>query len=149
MNKYVVPQFIDVESKIFGPITTRQFIIALVGAMIAFFAYRFSDFSLFIVEAIIIAIGVGLFGFVKVNGAPFYVFLLNYISTLKLPAQRIWRRDVVIQTEAPEKVVLVENTDDVSIKKKLPPSRLSELSLIIDTGGVYQGERITNQDNEE
>ena len=31
MQMFTVPQFIDVEDKIIGPITTRQFIICLVG----------------------------------------------------------------------------------------------------------------------
>ena len=35
------------------------------------------------------------------------------------------------------------------VKKKriLPTSKLSELSLIIDTGGVYKGEQAANQVN--
>ncbi|KKS92044.1 MAG: hypothetical protein UV69_C0039G0006, partial [Parcubacteria group bacterium GW2011_GWE2_43_12] len=31
MQQFVVPQFIDVEDKIIGPITVRQFIIIMVG----------------------------------------------------------------------------------------------------------------------
>lgn len=148
MNKYVVPQFIDVESKILGPITTRQFIIALVGGMVGFFAYKFSDFSLFVVEAIIILAIVIVFGFVKVNGSPFYVFLLNYISTLKEPSLRIWRKDVTIISE--EKINDKEMKETVSIaRRKLPRSRLSELSLIIDTGGSYHGEGIIQKEDEE
>ena len=29
MDRFVVPQFIDVEDKIFGPVTVRQFLILL------------------------------------------------------------------------------------------------------------------------
>ena len=37
--RFTVPQFIDVEDKIFGPLTTRQFLIMLVvGATLAYYA---------------------------------------------------------------------------------------------------------------
>src|SRR3989338_6179494 len=77
MEQFVVPQFIDVEDKIFGPITTRQFIILLVGGGIVFLAYRFGDLALF---AVILAVVGGitfLFAFGKINGQLFHYFLLN------------------------------------------------------------------------
>jgi len=139
MQKFIVPQFIDVESKIFGPVTVRQFLIILVGLMFGFMAYKLSDFSLFIVEAFIIFIAISAFAFVKVNGAPFHVFLLNYIKTMKSAKVRIWKRQPFVkQTKKEEK----ENITDkpVSTRSRMSASRLSELSLIIDTGGAYQGE---------
>ena len=48
MQKFIVPQFIDVESKIIGPITTRQFLIMLAGLILGFAAYKLSDLGSFI-----------------------------------------------------------------------------------------------------
>lgn len=143
MQKFIVPQFIDVESKIFGPITTRQFLIMLVGLMFGFIAYKLSDISLFIVEAFIIFIVVAALAFVKVNGAPFHIFLLNYIKTMKSAKVRIWRRQPYIQYSKKE---TEENITDEPVKRRrnVSASRLSELSLIIDTGGAYQGEDTTH-----
>jgi len=143
MQKFIVPQFIDIESKIFGPITTKQFLIMLVGLMFGFIAYKLSDLSLFIVEAIIIFVIVSAFAFVKVNGAPFHVFLLNYIKTMKSAKVRIWRRQPYIQYSKKE---TEENITDEPVKRRrnISASRLSQLSLIIDTGGAYQGEDTTH-----
>ena len=50
MQQFVVPQFIDVEDKVIGPVTVRQFLILLVGGGVLFIAYRLSDFTLFLID---------------------------------------------------------------------------------------------------
>ena len=49
MNQFVVPQFIDVEDKIIGPITTRQFIIMLAAILMDFVAFKLLTFIFFLV----------------------------------------------------------------------------------------------------
>ncbi|MBL7022134.1 PrgI family protein [Patescibacteria group bacterium] len=150
MQKFIVPQFIDVESKIFGPITTRQFLIGLVGLMFGFVSYKLSDFSLFIVEAVIIGIATVAFAFIKVNGAPFHIFMLNYIKTMKSAKVRIWKRQAFVKQTQKETEENINDNKPVSARRQMSASRLSELSLIIDTGGAYQGEDVLrdNLDNE-
>jgi len=138
MKQFIVPQFIDVEDKILGPITVRQFVLIVVGGIIEFLSFRFGDLGFFIVMTIIILALVGLFGFVKINGAPFHYFLLNIAASFKKPALRVWnknfREEVLLEakTEAPKK--------NYKPKSPLSTSRLSELSLIVDTHGKYKGE---------
>jgi len=81
MQQFVVPQFIDVENKIIGPITTRQFVIFLVGALFIGAAYKLFDFALFITVGILILGICGIFAFGRINGRPFHYFLLNLIQT--------------------------------------------------------------------
>lgn len=140
MQKFIVPQFIDIESKIFGPITTRQFLIMLIGLMFGFVSYKLSDFSLFILEVSIIGIATVAFAFVKVNSAPFHVFLLNYIKTMKSAKIRIWKRQPYIQQTKKQVEENINDNQPVVNKRQFSASRLSELSLIIDTGGAYHGE---------
>ena len=90
--QFRVPQFIEIEDKIIGPITVRQFIIILVGAGVAFVAYKLSDFALFVTELIfILAVTFG-FAFIKVNGRPVHYLLLNIFQTSKRPTLRIWNK---------------------------------------------------------
>ncbi|MFW0837495.1 MAG: PrgI family protein [Candidatus Komeilibacteria bacterium] len=150
MQKFIVPQFIDVESKIIGPITTRQFVITLVGLLFGFIAYKLSDFTLFFLEAIIIFVIVAAFAFVKVNAAPFHVFLLNFLKTSFAPNLRVWKREKW-QATAKKEEDKKEDEPEHPPRRRLTASRLSELALIIDTGGAYSGEDIINsqsQDNE-
>lgn len=145
-DRFIVPQFIDSEDKIWGPVTVRQFVIVLVGGLFLFIAYRAADFTLFIFEAIIILALVGLFAFYKVNGRPFHVFFLNVIQTLRKPRVRVWKKDLEKHPEAKEKK---DKADDFIVPKKVFVSnkKLSELSLIVDTGGAYKGERDANELN--
>lgn len=139
MLQFTVPQFIDVEDKIFGPITVRQFVIMLVTALLIALGYRLFDFSLFIVAGLLLFTIGTTFAFVKINGTPFHFFVLNLIQTLKKPRLRIWRKDDTLTVgleldTAPEAVAATVSDRHYSV------SRLNELSLIVDTQGSYQGE---------
>ena len=54
MQQFTVPQFIDVENKIIGPITARQFLILLIAAIIVAISYKIFDFSLFLTVGIFV-----------------------------------------------------------------------------------------------
>lgn len=138
-NRFIVPQFIDAEDKIWGPVTVRQFIIVLAGGLLIVLSYKFADFALFLTQSSIILLLVIIFAFVKINGVTFHLFLLNVIQTVKRPKIRIWRKEYI---KVEEFKIKGENVvaAPIPVKNMLPNKKLSELSLIIDTGGVYKGE---------
>jgi len=136
MQQFTVPQFIETEDKIIGPVTTRQFLIMMFCFIWIGIFYKLFDFSLFITASIFwFALWV-IIAFVKINGRPFHFFILNIIQTLKRPGLRIWQ-----QIESTEEEIL----EDIVEKKEYIPkepralttSRLTELSLIVDTAGTY------------
>jgi len=141
MEKFVVPQFIDVEDKIIGPVTTRQFVIMLADFFLIFIAYKLLETILFI-PIVIILLGVGIvISFVKVNGMPFHFFLLNLIQTFKKPKLRIWDKELT--TSELRMYIKSEEVKPVPIppqKEPLATSRLSELVLVVNTGGLYKPE---------
>lgn len=142
MQQFVVPQFIDVEDKVIGPVTVRQFIILLVGAGFIFIAYKLSDFTLFLFQFVIFSFATVGTAFIKINGRPIHFFLLNVLQTTKRPRLRIWQKifsNAEIKSYAKTKVVKLP--PKIKTKNKVRASRLAELSLIVDTGGVYQGEK--------
>jgi len=139
MQQFTVPQFIDVESKIIGPITTRQFLIFLSAAIIIAICYRLFDFTLFLTIAILIGGLAVVFAFVKINGRPFHFFVLNAVQTLRRPKLRIWNNRIII-VEQPEKDLLTKVDATPAPKEYYKKSRLAELALIVDTKGKYKGE---------
>lgn len=141
MQQFVVPQFIDIETKIFGPITIRQFIIMLVAGLFIFISYKLSDFALFIFETVIIIGVFGVFAFLKINGQPLHYFVMNFIQTLIKPKLRIWQK-TIDQEMVKEKMKSPKTEINIfpSRKQLISTTRLGELALIIDTGGVYRGE---------
>ncbi len=140
-DQFVVPQFIDVEDKIIGPVTVRQFVIMLVDAIFIVIFYKLFDFALFLLTGIpLFAIGV-IFAWAKINGQPFHYFVLNVLQTFKRPGLRIWDKnlsDAKIREilKAPERKVVIP----IPKKESLELSHLSELSLVVNTGGVYKPE---------
>lgn len=141
MDQFVVPQFIDVEDKIIGPITTRQFVILLVGILFIFVAYKLADITLFIFLLILIGGATLILAFVKINGQPFHYFLLNIIQTLRRSNLRIWNKvytnDLLVQIQKEGQQIILEKTKEVP---RLSYNRIRDLSLVVNTGGYYKPE---------
>lgn len=139
--RYVVPQFIDVEDKIIGPLTTRQFLILLVTAFVMFIEYKLADFGLFLLTGIPTLIVGGIFAFFRVNGQPFHYFLLNMVQTFRRPSLRVWDKeytdaelmDIIKKPPPPPPPARIR-------KEPLAATKLTELSLVVNTGGVYNPE---------
>ncbi|MBS4033880.1 MAG: PrgI family protein [Ignavibacterium sp.] len=138
--RFVTPQFIDIEPKIIGPITARQFIILVLGGGLVFICYKIFDtiifalVSLFIVAPIILA-----FAFIKFNGRPFHYFLLSIIQSSRRPSLRVWRKEIIIEKEMDLKKKEAPK-EEMAVRKNLPLKKLSRLSLQVDTGGKFNVE---------
>jgi hypothetical protein len=140
-EKFIVPQFIDKEDQILGPITVRQFIIVLVALFTTFIAYRIFTFPYFILFTIFTAGLAGTFGFVKINGQPFHVFFLNFLQTVTRPPLRVWdKRPTDAEIRAITKVIVIPPPQVTESKPRPETSRLRDLSLVVNTGGVYKPE---------
>jgi predicted membrane protein len=144
MPQFVVPQFIDVEDKIIGPITVKQFVIGLAFIMLIFLAYKLSDTTLFIIEAVVFFGLYILIAFIKINGQPTYVFILNLIKTLTKPGLRLWiKKPNLMKNKTEAKEEKVEEEDVKPLPRKLiAQDALSSLSLLVDTGGKYKPEEL-------
>ncbi len=141
MQQFVVPQFIEVEDKIFGPITTRQFLILLAAGIIIFIGYRYADLALFIAIAVIVGGGAIVFSFVRINGQVFHFFLLNIIQTMKKPSLRIWSKQFSKkELEFFRKQSSVNEVTEEVQKKTVRKRHIRDLSLVVNTGGYYKPE---------
>lgn len=140
-EKFIVPQFIEKEDKILGPITVRQFLISLGTVFVAFIEYRLFRFAYFIPVVVVTAGIGGVFAFVKVNGQPFHIFFLNFLQTSVRPKLRVWDKTL---SDAELKPFLTEPVEEAvaAIKRKPAPSarHLRDLALIVNTGGTYKPE---------
>jgi hypothetical protein len=145
--QFTVPQFIDIESKIIGPLSVRQFVTMLVAAVFIYLDYQLFfnvNFFLFAVIAVLLFALAGLFAFLRLNGRPFHYFLLNLFNTMKEPRLRVWSKsftksDFKYKEEKPRAPVVIPH------KKPLTASKLTQISLIVDTGGAYQDEETPSQ----
>jgi hypothetical protein len=137
--QFVVPQFIDIEPKIIGPLGVRQFIILIVTGGLIFVAYKICDFSLFLIIGVFLFAAGGTLAFMKVNGRPIHYFFLNILQTAKKPKLRIWRKEFILEKELKIKEKIEIPPPPVP-RKILSTAHLSDLSLLVDTGGMYREE---------
>lgn len=140
-DQFTVPQFIDAEDKILGPITARQFIILLTAFLTDAVLYKLLRFVPFLIVAVPIICLAGVLAFMKVNGVGFHFFLLNLIQTFRKPKLRLWDKRL---TDEEVRQYLIEKPAAAAVplahKAAVSSSRLHELTLVLNTGGVYKPE---------
>lgn len=130
--KYQVPQFIEVEDKIFGPLTVKQFLYVAGGLSLGFIIWRSVPQKLI---AFIIIIPVIIFflalAFYKVNNKPFVFMIENAFKYGLSGKLYIWKRE----QKAPVKdgINKASNTPASEIAiPKLSDSKLKELTWGLD-----------------
>lgn len=137
-NQFVVPQFLDVESKIIGPVTVRQFALIMGAGLVGAVFYKLFDFSLFLLLTIPLGIFTLLFAFVRINGQGLHYVSLNFIQMLRRPSLRVWNKH---RTDAELKAKILKKAPPPPppsfTKPALSGSRLRDLSLVVNTGGVF------------
>lgn len=142
--QYKVPENIDIEDKIIGPLTFKQFMYLLVAFAVTLVGYQVVQpgdifmFTIFISPVWAIA---GILGFARPNDRPADVFVISGIVYLFRPRQRIWRREtegvVDITTKKAEK-------KKEAVTKEAPEeSQLETLSRLIDTQGFIDDKKGT------
>lgn len=129
--QFQVPQFIEVEDKIFGPLTFRQFVYIIGGGALCFILYRFLPIFVSIFLIIPVAILSLALAFYQVNNKPFILTLEAAIRYYLGSRLYLWqKKDKPIQVtkEEPEEV-----TDALSVlSPRLSDSKLKDLAWSLD-----------------
>jgi hypothetical protein len=129
--RFQVPQFIEVEDKIFGPLTLKQFIYLLGGAGLSFIIYTFVGNLIISAIFILPVMGFALaLAFYKINNKPFIGVVesaFNYYIGNKL---YIWKK-VDKAIEAKNVVGKPVSTSEFYVPK-LSDSKLKDLTWSLD-----------------
>ncbi|MCX6813003.1 MAG: PrgI family protein [Candidatus Azambacteria bacterium] len=144
MAQYQVPQFIELEDRIIGPLTLKQFLyLAFAGALLFVFWFLFAFYIWIIVVLPIIALAAA-FAFLKINDRPFVHFFLAFIKYFTKPKLYIFSGTTGKQVPAPPlKPSSVPQSEALeSEKKKITLSKLKELALSLDTGSKRVNEQL-------
>lgn len=90
--RFEVPQFIEIEDKIFGPFTWRQFVYLLGGVGIATVLFITTHPFIFVLIGLPIAGLALLLAFYPVNNRPFAVFLESAVQYFNSSRLYLWRK---------------------------------------------------------
>lgn len=134
--QFQVPQFIEIEDKLFGPLTFKQFAYLVGGAGMIFVLYKILPFFLAVILIIPIAILSLALAFYKINGKPFVFYMQAAITYATKSKLYIWRQRLAKPTAEPEKESLPQIT---SVVPKVSKSRLGDISWSLDV--AEEGEK--------
>lgn len=140
--RFQVPQFIDIEDKIVGPFTLKQFLMYVFACMVLVPIYIYTDLSLFITIALPILGIAAAFAHVKIYGKSLSQVLFAGIFYLSKGQLYIWRR----QKNQPFKIVDPEWNANMSEKVNTaltrPASSLHVIAQSLETTGNISKEDI-------
>jgi hypothetical protein len=144
--QFQVPQFLDVEDKIIGPLTIKQFIYIIGGFGGGYVVFRFIPWTLVSVIPALAVVALGLaLAFYRFNNKPF-VFLLEsgflYLTSNRL---YLWKK-----REKKSEDQLQLKLTQVSGKKGIAATgerRLNALSWEIDSSGNVIDQELVEPDD--
>ncbi|MDD3046485.1 MAG: PrgI family protein [Candidatus Pacebacteria bacterium] len=135
--QYRVPQFIEEESKIVGPLTLKQsMVIGLAGGIIftMYFSFGETNLFLFLVLSGIIAGGALASAFLKIDGRPFTEMITHIMNFSIMPRLYLWKRKetpVFLKVELKTPLDLKDEKDPFK-GLELRKGKLNELQNKID-----------------
>lgn len=139
--RFQVPQFVDIEDKIIGPFTLRQFLTYVVAAMLLVPVYIYSDLSLFITISLPVLGVAAVFAHLKIYGRTFSQVTFSAFSYLSKGQLYVWRR----KKDKPLKIVDEEwDGARASAAADRESSSLSSIAQSLETTG-----NVSKQDAED
>ncbi len=125
--QFRVPQFIDVEDKIFGPFTFKQFLYLAGGAGMAFVIYKTLPL---LVAILLIPPILGLAAaltFYKINNKPFIQILEYYLKFNTQNKLYIWKKK-----PKKKEAIKAEEIEAPALVPRLSDSKLKDISWSLD-----------------
>lgn len=128
MRLFQVPQFIEKEARVIGPLTFSQTVIVVIVALSCVVIYYLFDIIIAGILIFIIAFVTSLLLFTTIEGIPSYKLIVPLIRHLWLPKKYSWKKEKTvnvkkvtshIKQEREESVKQVKQSDISSLAKKL------------------------------
>ena len=136
--RYQVPQFIDIEDKIIGPLTLKQFLLFFSAVLALIPVYLFSDLSLFVTLALPVLAVAAAFAFLKPGGKSLFQLIINMVNFLLGGQMWVWRRTAAkpkaMEVTGPE----IQTRPEAPFWETPPPSLQRKMQAIETEGNVSE-----------
>lgn len=129
MRQFHVPQFIEVEDKIFGPLTLKQFVYLAGAAAIVIIFYFALSFWLMVLLSLPFVVLAAALAFYKVNSQPFAHVLGNAIAFVFQKKLYLWKKNEPAQNNI--SALPTEKREGLDIPK-LSERSLKDLAWSLD-----------------
>ncbi len=125
--RYQVPQFIEIEDKIFGPLTLKQFIyLAGGGGMCLIFFSLLPLYLMVVLSMPVVALSLGL-AFYQVNGRPLIVAIEHAVGYFLGHKLYLWKQHEAKTPQAAAQAAAL-NSSNLPPVPKLSESKLKDLA---------------------
>ncbi len=131
--RFVVPQFIEHEAKIIGPLTFSQFIYVGMAGGVCFALYFILPFIFFIVASIILLGGALAMAFLRINGRPLLSVLGSFLKFNVMPKMYLWKKKDIPVTRSRGQVKKSQNTEAELPLKVAEGSQLGKIKTHIES----------------
>ncbi len=128
--QFIVPQFIDIEDKVIGPFTFKQFMYMAGGLGLAFTIYKLLPIFISGPLALGVVVLAIMLTFYKVNGKPFVFTLQSFIFFMFQSKLYIWKKLPLKQQEKASQSI--EPKVEPTKLPRLTESKLGDLSWSLD-----------------
>jgi hypothetical protein len=135
----IVPQYIDVEDKIAGPLTWKHIGWLFAGGVLLVLAWVTLDRITFYVVAFVIVSATVALAFARPNGVSMIEFIGYGVGYFFRPKTYLWQREVEHAQTKKKKDVHITST---SKEKELTTEDVVALAQTLDTHGAQRSERI-------
>jgi membrane protein implicated in regulation of membrane protease activity len=128
--QFNVPQFIDMEDRIVGPLTAKQLGWLVLGGILLLILWNFLNTMIFIISAIFISLIVIALVFLKPHGLPLTHFVVASFSFISKPKIYIWKKDtkkLKLEKSSQKKIERKK-----IIKQKPDSDKIKNISSILD-----------------
>ncbi len=128
--QYAVPQFVNIEDRIVGPLTGKQVLYLLIGGATLLIFFTFFDLIFFAPVALVIIPATLIFAFYKPKGRTVATYILVTFNYFTIPRSYIWRREPgVVKFKRSQK----KQAGSRPMKENVSRNRLRELAWVLDT----------------
>lgn len=129
--RFQVPQFIEVEDKIFGPLTFKQFVYIAGGAGLCFILWTFLPTIVAIPLILIVGGFSAALAFYTYNGKPFIFLIQSWLTYTISDKLYLWRKEQK-KTETTVTPASEEGGEQTVIVPKLSQGKLKDISWSLD-----------------
>ncbi len=128
--QFQMPRFLDIEDKVIGPLTFKQFIFLGGGGGLAYVAYTYLGWTWgFVFIALFAGLGISL-AFWKPNSRPAIVMLQAFLKHYTKNRMYVWQRPTVAERNSEKKVV--EEVEKVAERRNYDHNKIESLSWSLD-----------------
>ncbi len=142
--QFAVPQFTDVEDKLIGPLTLKQFLIVLAFAGLLFFFWSLFGIGVIFYLSSVPTVGLGLFiTFKKLNGRPFFAYFVPLVTYMTSPRVMVFKREPAVVNFTAKQIQKEPKIDPNAPPPEPTESRLKKLAYLLDQKTEEEKDLIT------